>query len=62
MTKEQIAKKLRQLSVEMIDLAAAMDVYAATNPGFRVYSTELIKAALIAKQGVMFIEESYLNP
>lgn len=58
MTKKQLAENLRRLAAEMLELAAAMDVYAATNPGFRVYSSELITASLIAKQAVMFIEES----
>ncbi|MDZ4263481.1 MAG: hypothetical protein U1B30_14270 [Pseudomonadota bacterium] len=61
MTKEQIADKLRWLSAEMIDLSLAMEEHAIANPGFRIYSRELMTAALIANQGVTFIEESYFH-
>lgn len=59
MTKEQIAEKLRRLSSEMIDLSLAMEEHAIINPAFRIYSRELMTAALIADQGVIFIEESH---
>lgn len=58
MTKEQIAERLRRLSTEMVDLSLAMEEHAVINPGFRIYSRELMAAALIADQGIMFIEES----